>query len=160
MSATRQTLEFSLDWVEEDDTTRTARLMPTSARAKAWLEHHGLPAVLERADASGRDGQSLDEILQELLEADAGLAATGSATAAELTPGTCGEFSVSFDDDPQDTSRKIAKVAGLTERARGWMKFQGQGLALRITKEKRPGERLEAVHQRLLLQDLGGGIRV
>ncbi len=160
MNTTSRQPEFSLEWIEEDDTTQTARLVPTSARAKAWLEHHGIPALLERADASGSEGQALHEILQDLLEADVGMAGALPVPAADFTPGTCGEFSVAFEDDPQGTRHKIATVTGLTERARGWMKFQGQSLRLRITKEQRPGEKLDAVHQRLLEQDLGGGIHL
>lgn len=160
MSATRRKLEFSLEWIEEDESTQTARLLPTSARAKAWLDQHGMPTLLERADASGREGQPLHEILQDLLEADAGVAGAEPAPAADFTSGTCGEFSVAFEDDPQNKKNKIATITGLTERARGWMKFQGQSLRLRVSKEQRPGERLDAVHQRLLEQDLGGGIHL
>ncbi|MDL2336902.1 MAG: hypothetical protein QFE16_03585 [Pseudomonadota bacterium] len=160
MSATSRKPEFSLEWIKEDETTETARLMPTSSRAKAWLEHHGMPALLARADAVGSEGQALHEILQDLLEADVGIAGAEPVPASDVTPGTCGEFSVAFEDDPRDKNNKIAKVTGLTERARGWMKFQGQGLSLRASREQRPGERLDAVHQRLLEQDLGGGIHL
>jgi hypothetical protein len=160
MSAISRKPEFSLEWVEEDETTQTARLLPTSERAKAWLEQHGMPAVLARADASGREGQPLEEILQDLLEEDEGVAGTRPAPVADLTPGTCGEFRVEFVSDPADSGRKIAKVTGLTERARGWMKFQGQSLGLRLSREQRPGERLDALHQRLLEQDLGNALHV
>lgn len=162
MSATSRKLEFSLEWIEEDENTQTARLMPTSARAKAWLEQHGMPALLQRADASGRDGQSLHEILQEFLEEDAVSASAGSdpTPTADFTPSTCGEFSVSFEDDPAGSNRKVATVTGLTERARGWIKFQGESLRLRVSKERRPGERLDVVHQRLLEQDLGNAVHV
>lgn len=160
MSATSREPEFSLEWIEEDETTQTARLMPTSARAKAWLEQQGIPAILARAEASGREGQPLHEVLQDLLEEDAGVAGAEPVPAADFTAGTCGEFRVEFDADPEDNSKKIAKVTGLTERARGWMKFQGQSLLLRISREQYPGERLDAVHQRLLEQDLGNGIHL
>lgn len=160
MSATRQKLEFSLEWIEEDENTQTARLMPTSPRAKAWLEHHGLPALLERADAMGREGQPLHEILQDLLDADDGFAGAGPTPATGFTPSTCGEFSVEFEDDPEGSRRKVATVTGLTERARGWIKFQGESLRLRVSREQRPGERLDAVHQRLLEQDLGNAVHV
>lgn len=160
MSATSQKLEFSLEWVDEDETTQTARLQPTSARAKAWLEHHGMPALLERADASGREGQPLDQILQDLLEEDLGVAGNDAVLPEEFTSGTCGEFSVAFEDDPEGSRNKIATITGLTERARGWLKFQGQSLVLRVTRDRRPGERLVAVHQRLFEQDLAGGIHL
>ena len=160
MSATTRKPEFSLEWIEEDETTQTARLMPTSARAKVWLEQHGMPAVLARAEASGREGQPLHEVLQDLLEEDAGVAGTEPVPAADFTAGTCGEFRVEFDADPEDKNKKIAKVTGLSERARGWMKFQGQSLWMRVSREQRPGERLDAVHQRLLEQDLGNGIHL
>lgn len=160
MSATSQKLEFSLEWVDEDATTQTARLLPTSARAKAWLEHHGMPALLERADASGRDGQPLDQILQDLLEADVGVVGSDPVPTEGFTSGTCGEFSVAFEDDPEGSRSQIATITGLTERARGWLKFQGQSLVLRVSRERRPGERLVAVHQRLFEQDLAGGIHI
>lgn len=160
MSATSRKLEFSLEWIEEDETTHTARLVPTSDRAKAWLEDHGMPALLERADASGREGQPLHEILQDLLEADADIAGAEPVAAAGFMPSTCGEFSVAFEDDPEGSGRKLATVTGLSERARGWMKFQGESLRLRVSKERRSGERLDVLHQRLLEQDLGGGIHL
>ncbi len=160
MSATSQKMEFSLEWVEEDETTQTARLMPTSARAKGWLDLHGMPAVLARADASGREGQPLDQILQDLLEADLGVAGTQPVAPPAFTPSSSADFSVTFEDDPQGSRNKIATVTGLTERAVGWIKSQGEGLRLRITKERRPGEPLDAVHQRLLEQDMAGGIHL
>ncbi|MDO9316479.1 MAG: hypothetical protein Q7T97_18250 [Burkholderiaceae bacterium] len=160
MSATSRKLEFSLEWIEEDENTQTARLMPTSSRAKAWLDQHGMPAVLARADASGREGQPLHEILQDLLEEDADIVGTERAPTADFEPSTCGEFSVSFEDDPAGSNRKVATVTGLTERARGWIKFQGESLRLRVSKERRPGERLDVVHQRLLEQDLGNAVHV
>lgn len=158
MSATSRKLEFSLEWVEEDETTQTARLLPTSARAKAWLDQQGMPAVLARADASGSEGQPLHEILQDLLEADA--ASAEPTLAADFTASTCGEFSVVFEDDPEGSNRKIATVTGLTERARGWIKFQGEALRLRVSQERRPGEKLDAVHQRLLEQDLDNAVHL
>lgn len=160
MSATSRPLEFSLEWIEEDETTHTARLLPTTARAKAWLEQHGMPALLQRADASGREGQPLHEILQDLLEEDAGIAGSEPAPVADFSPSTCGEFSVAFEDDPAGSGRKVATVTGLTERARGWIKFQGESLRLRVSKERRPGERLDVVHQRLLVQDLGNAVHL
>ena len=47
-----------------------SRLAPTTPRAQAWLEFHGLSAVMARADAIADGKRFLADILTELLVAD------------------------------------------------------------------------------------------
>lgn len=46
------------------------RLAPTTPRAQAWLDFHGLKAVMRRADAIADGERSLPELLTALLLAD------------------------------------------------------------------------------------------
>jgi hypothetical protein len=46
------------------------RLAPTTPRAQAWLDFHGLKVVMRRADAIADGERSLPELLTALLLAD------------------------------------------------------------------------------------------
>jgi len=154
MSATTRPIEFAIEWLQADDQTQAASLMPTTERAHAWLAHHGIDAVMQRVNAMSSD-RPLSEMLQDLLEQDGGPARGEPPSAAQLTSGATAEFAVEFEDNPNDADSKIVTITPLTDGARGWMDLHGDDLVWRVNREMRQGERLDQVHQRLLEQDLG-----
>jgi hypothetical protein len=155
MSATVRRLEFEIEWLDLDPSKETVKIVALTPRAVAWLDHRGAQALVERVNAMGRSAHELCDAIQDLLEEDAGLLPTDPGPPIPCERGTSSEFAVEYEDAPDDDGAKIATIIGLSPRAQGWLDYQGDEIAWRISKVQVRGELIESVCQRLLEADLG-----
>jgi hypothetical protein len=155
MSATQRRLEFEIDWLDLDPTKDTIRIVTLSARARAWLDHVGVQAVVARLNAMGRSTHKVGDALQDLLEHDVGNLTTNPDLTIALSRDTPSEFAVEYADATETKGDRIATICGLTPRARGWLGMHSDELAWRISMATIAGEPIESVCQRLLHADLG-----
>lgn len=155
MSAAPRQLEFEVEWLELDSTKDTVRIVTLSTRARAWLDHIGVQIVVARLNAMGRATHEVGDAIQDLLEQDAGMLIADPDHSCSFARGANSEFAVHYEDAPDTNDSKIPLIFGLTPRARGWLSFQGDELAWRISTLEVDGELLESVCQRLLEADLG-----
>lgn len=155
MSAKVRQLEFEIEWLDLDPTKETVKIVALTPRAAAWLDHRGAQAIVAQVNAVGRSAHKLCDAIQDLLEEDAGILPTDPGPPISFVPGTSSEFAVEYEDAPCEEGAKIATIIGLSPRARGWIDYQGDEMAWRISKAQVRGELIESVCQRLLEGDLG-----
>lgn len=155
MSASGRQLEFEIEWLDLDPTKDTVKIVALTPRAKAWLDHRGAKAIVARVNAMGRSTHEVGDAIQDMLEEDAGISPIDPGLPIPFERGTSSEFAVEYEDAPGGDGNKIATIIGLSPRARGWIDFQGDEMARRISKAQAHGERIESVCQRLLEADLG-----
>lgn len=157
MSATTRPIEFDVQTIDLDDGAAVSlKLQATTPRAVAWLEHHGAHAVIARMNALGdKPAHEVADVLQDLLEADAGPVRTQLAPPSTLVSGQTGEFAVLFENIPGNPDEMYVTMNPLSARARAWLELHGDDLVWRANREQQHGERLDAVYQRMLEHDLG-----
>ncbi len=153
MSASQRRLGFEIDCLDLDPTKDTIRIVTLSARARAWLDHVSVRAVVARLNAMGRTTHEVGDAIQDLLEQDAGKLTINPAPTVSASRDT--EFAVEYEDATETKGDRIATICGLTPRARGWLGMHSDELAWRIRMATTEGEPIESVCQRLLDADLG-----
>ncbi len=155
MKASVRKPEFEVACIDPDPTRETVTIVALSPRARAWLDRVGAHAIAARINVMGCKMCELGDAVQNLLEEDARELPADPVpplTFAHVEPS---QFAVEYEDAACTDGDRIATIIGLTPRARGWLNFQGDEIARRISIARAQGEAIESVCQRLLEADLG-----